>query len=161
MVGIPASYKLPDMLLDVTEVHLRQTALESILAEVNRAANSAETGGILLGRVEGTAITVELAGDPGPSAERRPDFFDRDLRAIYRPPLKLISSSRGTFELFDLEADPDELENLAQARSPQVEALVGRIEEITSTHPPLFRADSRAELREETEEALRALGYLD
>jgi len=40
-----------------------------------------ETGGILLGRgPDGDGvITVEQAGDPGPSAKRRPDFFLRDL----------------------------------------------------------------------------------
>jgi integrative and conjugative element protein (TIGR02256 family) len=40
-----------------------------------------ETGGILLGRGPDAenVITVERAGDPGPGAERRPDFFLRDL----------------------------------------------------------------------------------
>jgi integrative and conjugative element protein (TIGR02256 family) len=40
-----------------------------------------ETGGILLGRgseADG-AIVVERAGDAGPKAERRPDYFLRDL----------------------------------------------------------------------------------
>jgi integrative and conjugative element protein (TIGR02256 family) len=40
-----------------------------------------ETGGILLGRGPDAenVITVERAGDPGSGAERRPDYFLRDL----------------------------------------------------------------------------------
>lgn len=40
-----------------------------------------ETGGILLGRGPDVqnVISVERAGDPGPRAERRPDYFLRDL----------------------------------------------------------------------------------
>lgn len=50
------------------------------------SADGAETGGILLGRgpdSEGV-IVVEEAGDPGPNADRRPDFFLRDLEHARR-----------------------------------------------------------------------------
>lgn len=40
-----------------------------------------ETGGILLGRgpTEDGVVLVEIAGDAGPRADRRPDYFLRDL----------------------------------------------------------------------------------
>lgn len=52
------------------------------IAELAAAStDGSETGGILLGRGPdaGGVIIVELAGDPGPEADRRPDFFLRDL----------------------------------------------------------------------------------
>lgn len=45
-----------------------------------------ETGGILVGRGPGAdgVVHVEIAGDPGPEAIRRPDFFLRDLEHARR-----------------------------------------------------------------------------
>jgi len=88
-------------------------------------------------------------------------YFDRDLRAIYAPPYKLITSTRGPPELFDLEGPAGEYENLAQ-RQPDVSgALRARLDRIVSERVPLYAADDRAKLSPETEKALRALGYLD
>jgi arylsulfatase A-like enzyme len=89
------------------------------------------------------------------------DFFDRDLRAIYAPPLKLIVSSRGTRELFDFAADPGEIHELSASRSERARALAKQLATIAATYPPLFGEVERATLRPETEEALRALGYAD
>jgi hypothetical protein len=89
------------------------------------------------------------------------DFFDRDLRAVVAGPLKLISSSRGEVELFDLAADPGELENLAAAEPERAAALGERLAAIVRARPPLYDPDARADLSPETEEALRALGYLE
>ena len=86
--------------------------------------------------------------------------FDRDLHSIYAPPYKLIEDTRGRVELFDVETDPGELRNLAGAEPERVEALRRRLARIRSEHPPRFDRDARAELSDETEEALRALGYL-
>jgi integrative and conjugative element protein (TIGR02256 family) len=54
---------------------------ERIRALAAESRDGSETGGILLGRGpdDNGVITVEEAGDPGPAAERRPDFFLRDL----------------------------------------------------------------------------------
>ncbi len=88
-------------------------------------------------------------------------FFDRDLRAVYDPPEKLIASSTGALELFDLASDGAEARDLAAERPERVEALRERLARIEAAHPPLFDADARAELSPATREALEALGYLD
>lgn len=50
------------------------------------SADGAETGGILFGRGPDATgvIVVEGAGDPGPRADRRADFFLRDLEHAQR-----------------------------------------------------------------------------
>ena len=89
------------------------------------------------------------------------DFFDRDLRAIRDEGYKLIESSRGDVWLFDLEADPGEGSDLAAAEPERVAGLAGRLARIAESLPPLYDPEARAELSPETEEALRALGYLE
>lgn len=62
-------------------LELHDDARESIVHLARAAADGREIGGILLGRgpeADGT-VHVEQAGDPGPNAIRRPDFFLRDL----------------------------------------------------------------------------------
>jgi arylsulfatase A-like enzyme len=86
--------------------------------------------------------------------------FDRDLRAIYVRPYKLIESSTGAVELFDLEADQGELRNLAPELPGLSRSLAEHLERIAAARPPLFDPDERAALTPETEESLRALGYL-
>jgi integrative and conjugative element protein (TIGR02256 family) len=65
----------------MTGVHIAAAALASIAELAPASADDLETGGILLGYDAdelGTALVME-AGDPGPHAERRRDFFRRDL----------------------------------------------------------------------------------
>jgi hypothetical protein len=63
-------------------------------------------------------------------------------------------------ELFRIDADPGEVRNLAPGDPGAVAELSGQLEGIEELHPPLFDRDARAELSEDTENALRALGYL-
>jgi choline-sulfatase len=112
--------------------------------------------------------SLDAAGEPIVTEVRRSDanvrlfgsHFDRDLRAIYAPPFKLIEDTTGRVELFDLENDPGELHNLAEAQPERVEALKRQLAEIRRQHPPRFDSAARAKLSDDTEEALRALGYL-
>jgi integrative and conjugative element protein (TIGR02256 family) len=62
-------------------VEISTEAEETIRALAAESVDGRETGGILLGRGPGRhgTVRVEQAGDPGPNAQRRPDFFLRDL----------------------------------------------------------------------------------
>lgn len=67
-------------------VRLSEGALATIVREASASDDGRETGGILLGfdadpRTE--ALVME-AGAPGPRAERRPDFFRRDIEHAQR-----------------------------------------------------------------------------
>lgn len=55
-------------------------ALETIRREASQSLDGLETGGILLGTHEPHIMEVRAAGEPGPGAIRRPDFFLRDLQ---------------------------------------------------------------------------------
>jgi arylsulfatase A-like enzyme len=114
-----------------------------------RAINA--PGGTIVTEVRRSDNNVSLFGE----------IFDRDLRSVYAPPYKLISSSDGTIELFDLASDEAEAKNLASLKREPVERLSARLEEIDRAHPALFDEAVRADLSPETTEALRALGYLD
>jgi integrative and conjugative element protein (TIGR02256 family) len=65
----------------MTRVRLAQDAVETIASEAVASTDGCETGGILLGfdADELGELLVMEAGGPGPAAERRPDFFRRDL----------------------------------------------------------------------------------
>jgi integrative and conjugative element protein (TIGR02256 family) len=82
--------RLPELrrqaLNGANSVRLSARALASIAAHAVVSADGCETGGILLGYDEselGEMFVLE-AGDPGPNAERRPDFFKRDLAHAQR-----------------------------------------------------------------------------
>jgi choline-sulfatase len=114
---------------------------------------------------------------PGPDEEKREivlevhrsdsnirgggEFFDRDLIALLVPPLKLIHSSQGKSELFDLEADPQELNNLLIRRPEMAAELAARLAALQAEKMPLYPEHAPLELRPETEEALRAMGYIE
>jgi integrative and conjugative element protein (TIGR02256 family) len=62
-------------------IDIAPEARSAIMRLSPESADGSETGGILLGRgpdADGV-VRVEIAGEPGPRAERRPDFFLRDL----------------------------------------------------------------------------------
>lgn len=87
--------------------------------------------------------------------------FDRDLLAVYAHPFKLITSTTGAIELFDLARDPAEIDDLADRDPAERDRLADRLAEVERAHPPLYDAAARAELSDETRESLRALGYLE
>ncbi|GAB3578184.1 hypothetical protein GCM10027406_13960 [Leifsonia lichenia] len=58
---------------------LQKGAIDAIVLEVATGDTVVETGGILLGHLESGGFLVSVAGDPGPYAVHRRDFFLRDL----------------------------------------------------------------------------------
>ena len=87
--------------------------------------------------------------------------FDRERTALYLPPWKLIMSSDGRHELYDLTQDPGEATNLFAEGDERSSALLQHVRGVRaradrgdlSLEPP---ERSAAELEE-----LRKLGYLD
>jgi integrative and conjugative element protein (TIGR02256 family) len=70
----------------VSNVRVIAPAAATIAREAAASVDGLETGGILLGFDEsdlGELLVLE-AGDPGPNAERRADFFQRDLEHARR-----------------------------------------------------------------------------
>jgi arylsulfatase A-like enzyme len=108
----------------------------------------------------GTGVVFTETRYRGDATRRLGPFFDRDLRALYAPPHKLIESSTGARELFDLERDPGETVNLAARESSLALALSAHLRTIEAGHP-LLRNVPAAAMRRETEDALRALGYIE
>jgi len=120
-----------------------------------------------------TATAPALSLDPGASAivsevKRNEttvrlfgDYFDRDLRAIHAWPYKMIVSTSGDIELFDLDRDPGELDNLASRMPERVRELGDLLGQTVREHGPLFDENERAPLSPEAAAALRALGYID
>lgn len=70
----------------MSQVRLAKEAVATIAAEAAVSADGCETGGILLGfdADELGELLVMEAGGPGPGAERRHNFFRRDLEHAQR-----------------------------------------------------------------------------
>ena len=71
------------------------------------------------------------------------EFFDRDPIALLVPSFKLIRSSRGEDDFFDLEADPQELDNQL-TRNPE---LAARLTALEAERTPLYPESAPLELR--------------
>jgi len=109
------------------------------------------TGADLLLEVRRSDLNVKLFGD----------FFDRDQLAIQSWPYKLVLRTTGERELYDLANDPAELHDLAEREPERAAELVAKLRDEVARRPPAYSETARPELRPETEEALRALGYID
>jgi len=68
----------------VREIVLSAPAARTITLESRASRDDTETGGILLGSVQGHTAHVHHAGRPGPCAVRQPTFFSRDLEHAQR-----------------------------------------------------------------------------
>jgi arylsulfatase A-like enzyme len=109
------------------------------------------TGGDVLLEVRRSDLNVKFFGE----------FFDRDQLAIQVWPYKLVLRTTGERELFDLASDPAELDDLSEREPERVAELLARLRAEMAKRPPAYSEGDRPALRPETEEALRALGYID
>jgi arylsulfatase A-like enzyme len=112
-------------------------------------------------RLDEPATLVTEVGASDANVRLFGPFFDRRLTALYDPPLKLIVSSRGDAELYDLERDPAERVDLAADDAARTAALRTELERFRADHAALYDPSARADLSPETRKALRALGYLE
>jgi arylsulfatase A-like enzyme len=84
----------------------------------------------------------------------------RDLRTIYQGKEKYIWASDGSNELYDLEEDPREEENLVKKFPHRVEAMGRVLRDWLASVRPATTERERVRINKPTEEKLRALGYL-
>jgi hypothetical protein len=85
--------------------------------------------------------------------------YDRSLRAIRTYEWKLIRGSDGTIELYDINEDPGESENVAGGNEDAVTNLERELDDWLDSFE---HADHTGEvpMRDETEQRLEDLGYL-
>ncbi len=85
--------------------------------------------------------------------------FDRLERALYQGNRKLILSNRGSTEVFDLERDPAENQNLYRADNPDSMQMRAELEQWTKAVPHHKAADGRG-LDSKVMDRLKSLGYV-
>ncbi len=101
-----------------------------------------------------------LGGDGAPRAERVFAQYGASSFAIRTPQWKLIASSSGKLELYDLARDPGERRNLAAVDGAARDQLLGQLREWRAGQRPVPQTAPELALDPEEIERLRALGYL-
>jgi arylsulfatase A-like enzyme len=104
-------------------------------------------------------IVVEQFVHP-PLAEADPEAFDRETRALYRGGYKLIATSRGELELYDLETDPTETTDLSTDLPDVVHALRAALIGWEKATPFYTRLEDEIP-SEQVLERLKSLGYIE
>ena len=101
-------------------------------------------------------ITTTLKSHPGWDAAR----FRRRLTALYLDRYKLIRTSDGSDELYDLSHDPLENENLAMTDSTTLRLLLRELRDVRGNLRERYdTAGDQQKLSNEERERLEALGY--
>lgn len=119
------------------------------------------TGRSLLPWIDGTApVEAEPRTLFAHLRRREPGQPQMELQAVLRGDFKLIAGSRRGPLLFDLAHDPGELVNLAASRPDVVRDLEARRAEFVRRARSLADEAGDVELDPETQERLRALGYV-
>lgn len=99
-------------------------------------------------------------------ARRHPGFdpaakgYDRTFDAIIQRDYKLIRSSRGQHELYDISDDPGETIDLAAVRPDLVASLAAALDAWLTAHPPFRQPTAAPSLDPDLAAHLAGLGYL-
>jgi arylsulfatase A-like enzyme len=126
--------------------------LPTILAALRLEAPRAIQGGVLPNA--GHPVVAEV--DPLPALAPSGRW-----RALYDGSLKFLWNSRGDHRLFDLAADPAEGANLFSREPERARRLAQGLEGYLASLPrPPASAGAARKLDEETQRALRSLGYV-
>ena len=141
----------------------QQVSLVSIMPTILTVA-----GIPLPGILQGTSLATDspapsrwVVGESFPNTSFLGERFDRTERAIFSQPYKLISSTKGKRELFNLELDPDETNNLYSSNADVARQLEIALEEwLQQTASDASRIADQ-EMSEATQQRLRALGYIE
>jgi arylsulfatase A-like enzyme len=96
---------------------------------------------------------------PGKPAAIAPERFRQEFRSVESDGWKLIESSEGSLELYNLRADPGELQNQVASRPDLRDRLSAKLQAL----PLSVRLDESAtnDISKEAMENLRALGYVE
>ena len=111
--------------------------------------------GVQAGRPPDTGHPVAAEAYPLPVLSS-----DGHWRALLEGRHKLLWNSEGNHQLFDLEKDPGEKENLIASQPRRAEAMMGRLNGFLDGLPPPGPAGPGGRVDEETGKALESLGYL-
>jgi arylsulfatase A-like enzyme len=88
-------------------------------------------------------------------------YFFRGLRSLHEGNWKLIWGTDGRHELYDLAKDPLETNDLVKQHPEKVKALEARMQAMLEEMPQVGEAEEAGELDAETQDQLRALGYIE
>lgn len=149
---IPAGRRIPDL---VRHVDLLPTILDMV--EIEPPLSAAFEGRSFLPLLAHGSKT-----DPPRIAYSERNLFGPQLRSIQDGRYKLILEVESDrVELYDLSADPDEIENLAGVLGHEVNRLRALLDRWSETVGPLIPPPAETSLpNSKTLEHLRALGYL-
>jgi len=86
--------------------------------------------------------------------------FRRDLKTIYQGKYKYIWASNGLHELYDLEKDPREKENLIARLPRKAEAMEEILNQWLASFRPQKTGRKEGRISSEIKQGLRALGYI-
>ncbi len=139
----------PVQLVDVLPTLLRRASIVE-----NRLPNTVD---LWQGRDE---VFAELYHDSW-IVEKLGARWDRDLVAWESGGWKLIESTDGAVEVYDLARDPSELDNLAGAEGDRLVELQGGLAALIDRLPVTEGHTGDRELEEETLERVKSLGYLN
>jgi len=109
--------------------------------------------------VEAYGPLLRNLGESDPSFDAAP--FLHQLRSLRLGPQKLVWSSSGALELFDLTTDPEEHEDLARVFPERAAELEFLLQGWVDAHGSRLNAEPpKRAITAEEEERLRSLGYL-
>ncbi|MEM9378678.1 MAG: sulfatase-like hydrolase/transferase [Planctomycetota bacterium] len=160
LVRVPLIVKAPGQRDGaVREVRASSVDVPGIVAEALAAAGYPGLGSTFPRRPGGHPVRTENHYSRLPDLARYGDRFRRRRHAIYDGRWKLVVGSDGSTELYDVEADPEELLDLAASRADVTERLISGLERALAEAP--YEGDrvlpgqlSAAQTRD-----MRVLGY--
>ena len=173
VLSVPLVMKLPDRLSDraragtvvettVQPAELLATLLGALRLDIPPGAvgrNLLPRGSDRLGRREQPVVAEAYRNLS--MIRRFGARWNRDERALYLGGEKLVRRSDGTVALYDLDADPRELENLAGRRLERVDEMQALLDSWLKSASAAGFAGAPAGISEENLQEIRALGYLD
>ncbi len=86
--------------------------------------------------------------------------FNRVRTAVFDWPYKLIRSSRGRIELYRLDSDPDESNDLADAHNDIADRLLGQLDRFEASRDRWAGPAEPVPLSPQQRERLKSLGYI-